>query len=433
MTARADAVAVLGLLCLMCVIGCARRVDNPDHCFFNGGDAACEQGRRCFVSAGCNLDFGDSDQGCFMLEPDAAMACYRPCGDQNPAARDPGSCAVASTSSDSSGDSASTVADTGTTGTTVFATTSSSGGQASSESTGCPPGECEPIACSDHADCTQSACDFFANPPVCFRPSSVAFVSTAGRAEAAGTREDPLASIAQALERIDEQGVVLLVADGEYRESVTVPQGTRVAIGGVDGTARWSGASSPTIARPIIGEVVAPEVSLFNLDLSRSGDLVLDAGIGVYRLDRVQLHRDDGIAAALSLSDLLTVNTFISGSGPALTAQGGQLRLNYTTVYSASGAAIDCSEVDDTTLRNSLLMSEPLGSECSTRLETSRVFADIAGWFINPGQGDLHLSAEGSASLASPTPDEGPQDPLVDIDEDSRLIGNRIGADRPAR
>jgi hypothetical protein len=511
---RAPAIIAIALLAAAC--GDGSNAVNTDHCANQDGDAWCAErygDERSFCVLGSCGPTLDRD-GCVSDLP-ADSACYSPCGQSMTVDEDASCLAGMTTGGETSSGSGESGTDTDGSG---------SGSSSDGETTGpmpcggdedctdaaapfcdpagecvdcgaladgntacaeadpgrpvCDAGECvacteqdpgacggqTPVcgednlcqACTEHSECPGTACHLDgAEVGACFDAAEVVPIGTPG---ALATAADGLA---------DGESLVVVLAAGDYNQTVNVAAGAELAILGPAGAelTGTSGLPSLNVAGTAIVYVGGISIASGDDGVSCSGTSVwLDdsevrnnaqAGMDIsggcaahLRRTVVRANAGGGIDASGAVVDLR--NSAIAGNGGMFSTLGGlaiadsEVSAAYTTIAGndaqiSTRISLYCTGVTTGSVANSILLGSGASIDGCGGLEFATNAVDIGGlppgndnvgpldpgWFSSPGTGDFHLTTSGGTTFMDIASwQEG--DPLFDID------GEPIPTDMPS-
>jgi hypothetical protein len=323
-------------------------------------------------------------------------------------------------------------------------------------------------ACEEHSECPASACDLELGS--CLPTDRVWWVdnSATNCVDAAGSRDEPLCALGDALARVGdgEVGTVRLVrTNTTYAVPVAIGVGRRLALRGepvagllpaldVDGGTTLAASG---MARAFVSDVRIAGSGALDPAATASGgarlyldDVVIEANAGAglsatsgarVFARRTELRRNGGTGLEVAgASEVTFTNTIVARNGDDFAGTRGVrvvdtnsvVRLRYTTVAGNSGIdaadSVLCAiggrlEADD-----SILVAQGLNSvDCpSAQIDHSVVdgvaqmgttnlviSSFVAGWFVNLATGDARLVAPGPFAGVAKW-DVG--DPATDID-----------------
>lgn len=285
----------------------------------------------------------------------------------------------------------------------------------------CDEGANTCIGCSDHAQCSDSACAFETGE--CLDPTCQYDVDGDGGG---------LTTIQAAVDMVDDgTDCTIVVHDaGAYTESVSIDGGKRIALFAASGeTAEIHGDSAAGITVSG-GAILYARGLVVQLGASDEGLNVNGAGTSAY-VDECRIVRNPTGGIVLSSGYIRVRNSMVGGDVndvAAMDVTGGTADILYTTLGAGFGtaAALRCSGSATVNVRNSLLVartSDPEIDCMADSLEDSASEDELGNmntsWFTAFATGDFHLTASAPGAVLSAAEwHEG--DPATDIDGDSR-------------
>lgn len=349
----------------------------------------------------------------------------------------------------------------------------------------CDAASNECVGCVSHDQCGMSACN--QETGACFAPEYVIWVDVAAQCDVGdGSMAMPYCQIAQALDKVamndPSLGWTIRIKTGNYTQtSLTVPDGSNIAIVGDGGVAKIKSTAAPTLQVGANSKVFLGKLALnsnadfsglactggqiwgqdLNFSLNGQGYIGTDCSA---RFDRTVFYKNtSGGLSAYGVGSTHVVNSFVSNNGSnaesnyggLLTAQGHELHVVYSTVVnnlSETGArSVQClPDAGPTKIRNSVVIAFVAPSiDCAgLTIEHSAVdegkvdgdtnivatMADAMNWF------DPQVSGVYKAKVDSMLKDlalwmDG--DPIADFNGDARPAMmdslDYAGADRPAQ
>jgi hypothetical protein len=297
-------------------------------------------------------------------------------------------------------------------------------------------------ACTDHAECSDSACDLFTG--ACL-PQNVIHVDGDGGQDAL--------TIAAGLTMLGGGDGVLVVhqAATNYDESISITNGSTIAILAAPGES--PGWVQTNTANPTLSVSAGTTVLLADLELSSGNDvgISLSSANAFLQRSRIVDNAGGGISATAG-SDVRVENCFVGGDNndvDAVDVQSSDATIVASTLATSTfgtNAGLLCNAASNVHLRNSIVVTRGggPGTELACSLDTDQGNATEAEagafpamtseWFLNYTQGDFHLQNGGLVDFAGiATWQAG--DPLTDIDGDPRIAidgqTEHAGADVP--
>jgi hypothetical protein len=303
------------------------------------------------------------------------------------------------------------------------------------------------VGCSNHDQCSDTACNFAAGN--CLDPANIIHVAGSDEEcddddDDAGSEATPFCTISAALINSPVEPLIILHelnGDAPYVEHNVVM--ITAALFGADGELpRLEGLDG----NPALTVAAQGKLIIRNVQLSGSPDFGLVINGGDAWIDRSRIvNNDDGGISLDNGGSLVLTNSFVGGiqSKPMLNLVEGQFQVLYSTLgggYSDSRALV-CAEGtgSGSSVRNSIIVSYSEESEydCDAAqidasfTETETAFDDNSNWFIDYDDGDFHLDANNYPPAIATTAIWAPGDPTTDIDGDLRPTGpDFAGADR---
>jgi hypothetical protein len=299
------------------------------------------------------------------------------------------------------------------------------------------------IACTEHAQCGESACNWFNGSCV------------AGPVVSVGEGDD----LAGAVDGLGGGGTIHL-GEGNYDDAVTVGGGVVVAFLAEAGVTpvwqRSGGVGAPQLRVTGGATVLMDGIELRNNPSAVDPALRVDGAM--LWVDRATIAQNSGVAVSAEVSaELVLRNCFVGGSTDlaALNVADSSVTIQYTTVGAGLGdtTAIACNGASDVTVSDSIILSRGAGPAITcagltadhTAANTmiagtanADVGATMTTWFTAYNTGDFHLSAAGQAifaDIAEWNAGDPLDDPAIDIDGDPRSgVDNtpeHAGADLP--
>jgi hypothetical protein len=307
----------------------------------------------------------------------------------------------------------------------------------------CHPDQNTCVACSDHAQCSDSACNLPTG--ACLPTDNVIHVDGDGGQDAT--------TISAGLTMLGDTDGVLVLHEhaGNYDQSIILSTGATVAIIAAPGES--PGWVQTNNGNPTLSVTSSSTALLADLQLTLNGAaqaLHLDASSAVLQRCRLTQNSGGGITAAFA-SELRLENSFVGGPADAeaiAIASSTVTVVASTLVASTFGAtaALQCNATSTVHVRNSIMVTQggTAGTEVSCTLDTDDGNATEAeagpfpamtsDWFLNYSQGDLHLNNDGLTDFAGLAIWK-TGDPLTDIDGELRSgidgTPEHAGADLP--
>lgn len=349
----------------------------------------------------------------------------------------------------------------------------------------CDPAVNECVGCSEHADCPETACN--QETGACFGPDYLIYVDAQAVCDVGdGTMAMPFCRISDALDKVamndPSVGWTIKVKTGNYisQTTLTVPDGSLLAIVGDGGVAKVKANSGPTLQVGLTSKVYLGKLSFasnaddtglactggqifgddLNFTLNRQGYVGTDCSA---RLNRAVFFKNNlGGLTSLGVGDTALINSYVSNNGSnaesnyggILSGQGQNLSIVYSTVLnnlSEIGArSLICTpDAGTTEIRNSVVIAFVAPSiDCATATisqsavdegkvdgdtNIAAMMADAMNWF------EPQVSGVYKAKADTPLKDlavwnDG--DPKADFNGDARPatmgMTDYAGADRPA-
>lgn len=344
----------------------------------------------------------------------------------------------------------------------------------------------ECAACTSHDQCPQSACN--QESGACFAPDYVIWVDAAAQCDLGdGSMNTPFCQIAQALQKMADNdpslGWTIKIKTGNYTQtSLTVPDGSNVAIVGDGGVAKIKSTTASTLVVNGNSKVYLGKLSFnsnaddnglmctgsqiwgqdLNFSLNKQGYLGTDCSA---RFERTVFYKNtSGGLSMFGVGQTHVVNSYVSNNGSnaesnyggLLTAQGHELHVVYSTVLnnlSETGArSLQClPDAGPTEIRNSVVIAFVAPSiDCAAGLTITQsavdegkmdgdtnimaTMGDAMTWFDPQVSGVYKAKADSALTDLAVWLDG---DPLTDFNGDARPgtpdATDYAGADRPAQ
>ncbi len=310
----------------------------------------------------------------------------------------------------------------------------------------------ECAACTEHHECPDSACHLDGmNQGACFEPTEVTMVANA-------------AELAAAVSNIgDGRGVIVLQGPTSYSESVNIAGDAEVAILGPS-SAVLSGTSGlpipslnvggnaivylagPSVANGDFNGVACSGTSMWLDDSAVRNNVQLGMDVSgdcALRLRRTVVASNLGGGIDIAGGELTMRNSVVGRNGDDLTSSIGGLRLDGTATAITYSAAVGneatnanrgslfCLGGESGSIRNSILVGsgDSITGCDSLTFESNAVDGTalggsndnvgtvMAGWFIDLGINDYHLTTVGEAEFVGIASWQ-KGDPMTDIDGD---------------
>jgi hypothetical protein len=202
----------------------------------------------------------------------------------------------------------------------------------------------------------------------------VLFVDDNGRCPGTGTERDPLCSIQAAVDTIGAGGAgTILIAPGAgigYHEDVQVGAGSVLVMRGTgdEPTVLNPGEGGATSILTITGAATSVYLERVRLRVNDEGPAIAVDG-GTLVADRIEVAQNSGGGIALTGGAHLSLTNSMVGSAifdtPALTVnEASTAEILYSTLVGGTFiAALECVDAGEVTVRNSILLQFPGGTQ----------------------------------------------------------------------
>ncbi|NVB40460.1 hypothetical protein G6O69_21650 [Pseudenhygromyxa sp. WMMC2535] len=315
----------------------------------------------------------------------------------------------------------------------------------------CDGGVC--VACTEHSQCASGACELDSGE--CFEGEAVHVDGDNGGCSDSswGTEEVPFCTIGAAVEDVGEYGGIVLheMTGASYEESADIVGGEGIAfVGAVGEEPVWENEGVLPSLQARFGAKVFVDGVKF-LDSSSSAISISNAGSSVYAT-HIWAAKSDGVPISVVDNGYLYVrDSFVSageGTLDAVSVTAGTFDIAYSTIgagLGGSASGVYCQNGGDgSSVKKTFIVN--LGAapemdcegasmeEVFLEADASEPFGEDSNWFTDFTNGDLHLTANAPAELATfATWAEG--DPKTDIDGEPRNAvegeAGYVGADVP--